>query len=307
MSQKLQNTSSSSGRIIAPVNSNLVSAVRQNRDPRLLRQQQQGNGCNVNSNVQLEIKNNQSVSVDTDNKIVNSKLSVRDNRTEPRLVINKDAPLLGKATKALPRIPLKNSSKHPDSYRKTPKSSRNSKSSANSDGGSSSKGSTSSLDSPTKCKIDKTDSSKSNSRSPIKSPTKHKKKEISSSRNDKKCEKSNSKNSRSENRICKSDGLLSTTFKELKGSTKNRNYIRRNREKSTSPEPSFDVDLRVAALMEKDIRLPGDAAEDTSKTYFLYIYLNIIFCIHLFLLNNDQPRHRAFIKRKMFLFLLIEQ
>lgn len=270
MSQKLQN--SSSGRI-APVNRNLVSAVRQNRDPRLLRQQ--GNGSNVNSNVQLEIKNNQSVSVDTDNKIVNSKLSVRDNRTEPRLVLNKDAPLLGKATKALPRIPLKNSSKHPDSYRKSLKSSRSSKSS-NSDG-SSSKGSTSSLDSPTKCKSDKNDSSKI--RSPIKSPTKHKKKEISS-RNDKKCEKS-IKSSRSENRNSKSDGL-STTFKELKGSTKNRNYIRRNRDMSISPEPSFDVDLRVGPTMDKDVRLQGDAAEDTSKTFITSTTLAVLYKISEF-------------------------
>lgn len=266
MSQKLQNNNS--GVRIAPVNSALASAVRQSRDPRLSRQQ--GNGTNVNSNVQLEIKSNQSVSVDTNNKIVNNnKLSVRDNRTEPRLVINKDnVPLQGKATKALPRIPLKNSSKHPDSYRKSPKSSRSSKSS-NSDG-SSSKGSTSSLDSPTKCKNDKNDSSKS--RSPTKSPTKHKKKD-SSSRNDKKCEKI-SKSSKSENRSSKSDSL-STTFKELKSSTKNRNYIRRNRDMSVSPEPSFDVDLRVPPTMDKDSRLPGDPAEEPSKMLFcIFFYIS---------------------------------
>lgn len=216
--------------------------------------------------MQLEIKSNQSVSVDSNNKIVNSKMSVRDNRTEPRLVINKDNdPMPGKAVKALPRIPLKTSSKHPDSYRKSLKSSRSSKS-TNSDGSSSKGSSTSSLDSPSKSKSDKNNDS-SKSRSPTKSPSKHKKKDVSSSssRNDKKSDKT-SKSSKSENRLSsKSDSLSSTSFKELKGSAKNRNYIRRNRDVSASPEPTFDVDLRLASSLEKDSRLQGDAAEDTCK------------------------------------------
>lgn len=57
-------------------------------------------------------------------------------------------------------------------------------------------------------------------------------------------------------------------FKELKGVTKNRNYIRRNRVISVSPEPSQDVDLRVGAPPEKQPRLhvdPSPATEDGSN------------------------------------------
>lgn len=55
-------------------------------------------------------------------------------------------------------------------------------------------------------------------------------------------------------------------FKELKGITKNRNYMRRNRAISISPEPQQDVDLRVGAPPEKQPRLQGNATvtEDTS-------------------------------------------
>lgn len=254
MNKKLQNFTT--GTKIAPVNSTLISAVRPIRDPRLLRHQ--GNGNNVNSNVQLENKTNQSVSVESNNKIVNSKMSVRDNRTEPRLVNNKDnVPILGKA-KAMPRIPLKNSSKIPDPYRKAPKSSRSSKSSSSD--GSSSKGSTSSLDSPSKIKSDKNDSPKS--RSPSKSPAKHKKKDISS-RSDKKSEKS-TKSSKSDSKCPKSDSSP-TAFKDLKGSTKNRNYIRRNRDTSASPESNYDVDLRLNGPPEKQPRLQPSPDEDISK------------------------------------------
>lgn len=256
MNKKLQNFTT--GTKIAPVNSSLVSAVRPIRDPRLLRHQ--GNGNNINSNVQLENKTNQSVSVESNNKIVNSKMSVRDNRTEPRLVNNKDnVPIQGKA-KAMPRIPLK-SSKIPDPYRKAPKSSRSSKSSSSD--GSSSKGSTSSLDSPTKNKSDKSDSPKS--RSPSKSPTKHKKKDVSS-RTDKKSEK-NTKSSKSDSKCPKSDSSPAV-FKDLKGSTKNRNYIRRNRDASASPEPNYDVDFRLNGPPEKQPRLQTSPDEDISKMLF---------------------------------------
>lgn len=47
-------------------------------------------------------------------------------------------------------------------------------------------------------------------------------------------------------------------FKDLKGSTKNRNYIRRNRNVSISPEPHQDVDLRVGVPPEKQPRIQED-------------------------------------------------
>lgn len=84
-------------------------------------------------------------------------------------------------------------------------------------------------------------------------------------------------------------------FKELKGSTKNRNYIRRNRAISISPEPNHDVDLRVGAPPEKQPRLQVNALvnEDNSikskisinENRFGYMVANssirIIFCLVL--------------------------
>ncbi|KAF2885051.1 hypothetical protein ILUMI_21106 [Ignelater luminosus] len=76
----------------------------------------------------------------------------------------------------------------------------------------------------------------------------------------------NNKISKSENkdklRISKSE-IMTTSFKELKGSTKNRNYMRRNRNASVSPEPNNqDVDLRLGAPPEKQPRLQGDISDD---------------------------------------------
>lgn len=242
------NTITNSGPRIAPANSALVAASRPPiRDPRLLRQQQKQPNI-VNSNVQLESK----PQIDPNNKIVNNKISVRDQRAEPRSIINKDATLQPDKTKSVPRTYPKSRSKHLDSVRKSLKSSRVSKttdSDIKSDSTSKSS-STSSLDSPTKSKIDKKPVS-------IKSPSKYKKKD--SVHLDKKIQKS----PKSESKVHKNDS--STTFKDLKLSMKNRNYMRRNRDGSASPESTHDVDLRMGGPPEKQSRMQGETTEEKSK------------------------------------------
>lgn len=242
---------------IAPVNSALATASRPIRDPRLLRQQQKQPNV-VNSNVQLESK----PQIDPNNKIVNNKMSVRDHRNEPRLVNNKDDTPPSDKTKSVPHTFPKSRSKHLDSTRKTVKSSRISKTSDPGAKGESSKSSSSSsLDSPVKNK---------KLVSPTKLPSKYKKKEPPHS--DKKVLKS----PKSDSKTHKSD--ISATFKDLKVSTKNRNYMRRNRADSASPEATHDVDLRLGGPPEKQARMQGETTEDTSKmiqintapSYFLF-------------------------------------
>ncbi|GLV35194.1 Pcf11 cleavage and polyadenylation factor subunit [Carabus blaptoides fortunei] len=55
------------------------------------------------------------------------------------------------------------------------------------------------------------------------------------------------------------------TFKGLKVSAKNRNYMRRNRTVSVSPEPTHDVDLRVGGPPEKQARLQPQLTDITEE------------------------------------------
>lgn len=64
-----------------------------------------------------------------------------------------------------------------------------------------------------------------------------------------------------------------SAFKGLKTTTKNRNYMRRNRGQSSSPErpePAQDVDLRLSAPPEKQLRLacdpPSNDVEEVAKS-----------------------------------------
>lgn len=245
---KLQNSTSTTR--INPVSSGLASA-RPIRDPRLLRHQTPSNTNNINSNI--ENKNNIPQSID--NKDVN-KLSVRDSRVEPRLANNKDIPLpsQGKA-KGLPRIPKL--SKPTDTYKPTKSSSSSSSRSSKNDGESTKSSSSSNFGSPSKKSQEK--SSDSKNRSPSKPPSSKHKKKDSPSKSEKKTEKSSNKSSKSDkdSRSQKTE-QSSTTFKDVKGQMKNRNYIRRNRAISISPEPTHDVDLRLSGPPEKVPRLQGE-------------------------------------------------
>lgn len=222
-----------------------MSASRPIRDPRLLRQQQQKQQQqSVISNVHLETKQ----PVDFQNKIVNnSKMGVRE-RTEPRIVTNKDDNALDKK---LPKpFPKSRSNKNNlDASRKIVKSFRkNLQQPVISKGESNKITAVNILDSPEKIKIDKKPQSPSKS-----SPSKHKSKKIE--RYSPKSDKSSPPKSE-----------LSAQFKDLKVSTKSRNYMRRNRKAAESPETTLDVDLRlVAPLPEKQSRLQGEMDEDKSK------------------------------------------
>ncbi|KAF5294521.1 hypothetical protein FQA39_LY13375 [Lamprigera yunnana] len=274
---------------IAPASSSLPRI----RDPRLLRQQQQQlqqqqqqqPSCSTNTNNLLESKSKSGtqVTVDSDNKIVNNKTSVRNDRIEHRLVNNKGNIESHGKSKTLPHSsPLKHTQKIGNSLRKL-KFSRESKTSSLSSDTSDSKVSigiptkSGRSESLTKARL----SNKSFPKIKKKSTEKDRGKEkaiaavcsdknnsgfrndkdsvSSSSRVEKKSEKHLSKNIKSDKaKIVKSDG----SFKDPKGSIKNRNYIRRNRNTSVSPEPNHDVDLRIGAPLEKQSRLPGDNNDD---------------------------------------------
>lgn len=221
----MNSVGSNGGPKIAPPNSALIAASRSIRDPRLRRLQQNQNSV-VNSNVQLESK-----PVDSANKIVNSKSTVRDTRTDPRTLVNKDdssAP--SDKMKSVSRPFLKSRSKlHDESVRKSLKPPKTDSSDSKE---SSSKSSSSSAESLVKAKRDK------KLHSPVKSTLKIKKKPSPA-----KPEKTD---------VC-------PTFKDIKQSMKNRNYIRRNRKQSESPETtSRDTDLRLGAPPEKQTRLQED-------------------------------------------------
>ncbi|KAK5644187.1 hypothetical protein RI129_008032 [Pyrocoelia pectoralis] len=279
---------SAGGPKISPVNSGLVNA-RPIRDPRLLRQQQQQQAqqisSNVNANVHLESKSKSGtqVTVDSDNKIVNNKTSVRNDHIEHRLVNNKGNIDSHGKSKTLPHSsPLKHTQKIGSSLRKNSKFSRDSKTSNNSD---TSDAKNSGIpDSPSK--VGRGELSTLKQRTFSKSFLKIKKKSVvekdrsdkvvgtvspsnssGSFRNDKdsvanrvdkKSDKHLPKSSKSDKEKFKSDG----SFKDPKGSIKNRNYIRRNRNSSPSPELTQDVDLRMRAPPEKQPRLLGDNIDD---------------------------------------------
>lgn len=208
------------------------------RDPRLLRQQQQKQ-TDSNSNVQLGQK-----STNLDNKIVSSKTGVRKFRNDPRLIVNKRNIPSPKNDTLKPNLTSK-SSNSSESVQKSQKISRTSPKS-NSDASSLKSSSGSSLDSPSKNKSDK-----------LHSPLKSKRKDKSSDENKKVSPKE--KRDRSD----KSESNSSNSnFKDVKISTKNRNYVRRNLP-SVSPEPPQDEDLRSFGPPEKQPRLQSDAVEQS--------------------------------------------
>ncbi|XP_049825333.1 uncharacterized protein LOC109601802 isoform X2 [Aethina tumida] len=157
---------------------------------------------------------------------VPSKVNVR---IDPRLNnANKDAP---KADAGKPKSPLKSSKS--DKPR-----------SATKNGSDTSK---SSQDDEKKDKNDK-------SRSPSKKD-KDKKKD--------KYEDKKSSSSRPKKSSAPETGLSAAAFKEVK-SRSNRNYLRRNRSPSESPERVHDVDLRSFGPPEKQMRLQGDTTDEKS-------------------------------------------
>lgn len=235
MQQKVQ-TNVSNGSRINPVSNTLVSATRPIRDPRLLRQQQKANSSN--SNIP-----EQKTTVLENNKIVtNNKMGIRKIRNDPRL-INKDDNFPQKIDTTKSNSLSK--SRISDLVQKSHKTSR-ATSKGSSDSSSTKSSSSSSLDSPTKSKSEK------------KSPVKHKKRDKS---DDKKIFSKDDKREK----VQKSDSPT-TTFKGVKSSTKNRNYIRRNLG-AMSPEPPRDEDLRSLGPPEKQLRLQSDLSDNQSKKY----------------------------------------
>ncbi|KRT84698.1 hypothetical protein AMK59_1819 [Oryctes borbonicus] len=238
----------------------------------------------------------------SNNKNLSSKVSVREHHrtTEPRLVKDNNVVVQhqnnansssNRSNKQLSQSPTKKSStiglkqfSAPSdcspSPTKTSKSSRTgSKSSSSFSSGSSCSGSsTNLLDSPSKKSISGSGKSveSKTARSLAVSSSKNKKKEISSSsgtglpaRSEKKkvsVKRFSGDKAEKESKLSstplKRDNSPTTIFKEVKGS-KSRNYIRRNRQPSLSPEPvSMDVDLRAnAAPPEKQPRLQVDIAD----------------------------------------------
>ncbi|KAB0796516.1 hypothetical protein PPYR_10577 [Photinus pyralis] len=274
--------SSSGGSKISPANSNPANA-RPIRDPRLLRQQQQQQQAqqalsNVNANVHLESKSKfgSQHTLDSENKFVNSKTSVRNDHVEHRLVNNKgNIDSHGKSKTSPHSSPLKHTQKIGSSLRKNSKFSRDSKTPNISDTSSdkitiadpSSKAGRGQPSKPRTfgrsfLKIKKKSAEKD---SPDKvagtvSPSnttgsfRNDKDSSALNRADKKSDKQLPKSCKSDKEKFKSDG----SFKDPKGSVKNRNYMRRNRNASASPEPTQDLDLRIRAPPEKQPRLQGE-------------------------------------------------
>lgn len=227
-------------------NSSATAPSKPIRDPRLLRQQQQKQ-TDSNSNVQLGQK-----TANLENKIVTSKTGVRKFRNDPRLVVNKNHIPAQKTDTPKPNLSTK--SQNSDILQKSQKTVRISPRS-NSDTSSTKSSSSSSLDSPSKSKSDK-----------LHSPLKHKKKEKTS--DDIKKLSPKEKRDRSDKSESNSSN---STFKDVKISTKNRNYVRRNLP-SVSPEPPQDEDLRSLGPPEKQPRLQSDATEQSKILSFFLFY-----------------------------------
>ncbi|GJQ65408.1 hypothetical protein Trydic_g7518 [Trypoxylus dichotomus] len=259
---------------------------------------------NVLLESKISNSNNSTTTAETfssNNKSLSSKVSVREHHrtTEPRLVKDNNVVVQHqsnanststRSNKQLSQSPSKKSStvglkqsfasSDSPSPTKTSKSNRaGSKSSSFSSGSSCGGSSTSLLDSPSKKSISgssKGVESKA-ARSLVVSSLKHKKKEISSSsgsnlpvRSEKKkvsvkrfSSDKIEKESKPSSSTVKRDNSPTSLFKEVKGS-KSRNYIRRNRQTSLSPEPvSMDVDLRANTVPpEKQPRLQVDIVEE---------------------------------------------
>lgn len=216
------------------------------RDPRLLRQQQKQ--TDSNANVQLGQK-----TANLDNKNVTSKSGVRKFRNDPRLVVNKDNTPTPKTDTPKQNLTTPKS-QNSEIVQKSQKSSRTIPRS-NSDISSLKSSFSSSLNSPLKNKSDK-----------IHSPVKHKKKEKFSDDSIKKLSPKGKRDRSEKSEINSSN----STFKDVKISTKNRNYVRRNLP-SVSPEPPQDEDLRSFGPPEKQPRLQSDAVEQ-SKILQFYFY-----------------------------------
>lgn len=288
---------------ISPVSGPLVAACRPiNRDPRLLRHQMirtvttttttTTNTTTVNTNIKLENKSSSiSDSMGSNNKGFNNNKNIRDSRTEPRLVVNKDTTITSShqnQTSQVSRLKSQthsskktNSLKYSDHSLSSQKSSKSLSLASRSINSRSGTESVSSSRSSTTSVLDMTLSkgkSEGKSTRLSSSPTKNKKKD-STSRADKKVEKSPSKSSKCDKDSVKSgvkgDNSLSTTgasFKEVKSTTRARNYMRRNRDLSVSPEPSHDIDLRIGGPPEKQVRIQGDPTEETCKNHDLSIF-----------------------------------
>lgn len=231
-------SNSSNGSRIHPVNSALVAAVSKPiRDPRLLRQQLKSgdSNCDVELGPKTAIVDNI--------KIVTNKSGVRKVRNDPRLIVNKDIPPTPKHDTNKPNLLASHNSdkSHKASYRASPRSS--------SDTSSLKSSSSSSLDSPSKSKSDK-----------LRSPLRHNKK-----RDKSEVKKLSPKEQKSD-----SSDVTSSTFKGVKGLSKNRNYVRRNLT-AASPEPPQDEDLRAFGPPEKQPRLQiNSPAEQQSKILHFY-------------------------------------
>lgn len=219
----------------------VATATKPTRDPRLLRQQTEktNNGTNNNSNTSVSLGSKTAI-LDSNNKIVTNTKSIRDNRIEARLVANKDNAPPPKLDKSKTFLKSRQSEQKPN---KPPRS----KNTADNNDSKSFAGKSSVivLDSPTK--------SKSESKSPTKSPNRHKKIDKKSFKDTKRDRDIKSHKNES----------VPTTFKGVKA--KNRNYIRRNRSPSFSPEPHQDTDLRVTGPPEKQARLQPEITEEKSK------------------------------------------
>lgn len=273
---------------INPVNSALVNTARPSRDPRLLRHQSQANANTNNSSVISENKSLSSASLDNKVIVNNNKANVREGRIDPRLANNSLPPSQGKA-RSLPRIPkLTNTIKNTDPTKTSSNklSSRkpeavNFKCMSNS--------------SPSK----KTDGDKSAS-SPSKSSSSKNKKKDSPLKSEKKSGRSSKPEKETKSQKNESH---SPSFKDIKGNVKNRNYVRRNREHSISPEVPHDVDLRIGPP-EKLPRLQGEF--DKSKPTFIIgvtgVFLkHIDACLATITFGYTFVTHLFIIKNKLFL------
>lgn len=267
MNQRVQNVNAIP-KITVP-NSALIAASRPIRDPRLRRQQPNQNTI-VNSNVQLESK----PQVDSTNKIVSNKFNVRDSRIEPRSITNKDSSNISAPSDKIKSVssrpfPKSRSKLQDESVRKLVKTSNKTLDSENVGDSAKSNSATISLDSsPTKVKRDK-------KTSPVKSPLKIKKINKDTEKKVSPTKQSPIKGDKS----VKGD-VASPTFKDIKQSMKNRNYMRRNRKTSESPEATQDVDLRVGGPPEKQPP-QSEPLEDKSKSLICFLQYSDI---HLFLL-----------------------
>lgn len=302
MAAKVQQgiTTSAAGPRIAPVNISLVTAVRPvPRDPRLLgKTPAPQNSLPLNTHNSIIVENNYKVKNSTKtHNITNDIASSTDSKLSS---VNKVVAHGGTLNRKDPRLHSK--VQGPLSFKGKPAERDRSRSpvGSNTSGKSQSTNSSASpMSSPSKSPARKSVKSQSrtsfNNRgsakggsaktaptSSPKSPSKHKKKTAEHSpRTSEKRAKAQKSDKRSKDRgvpstidqvVVRTSPVPTTVatvpvtperaFKELKPSTKNRNYVRRNRELSVSPEPSpvQDVDLRVCvAPPEKQPRLQANA------------------------------------------------